>query len=229
MTFPITPAQQITLPIYGSAELRFPVNNIYCVARNYADHAREMGHDPDREPPFFFMKPANALISEHDTFAYPHHCGDVHHEVEMVVAMGEGGRHIDAASAMRHVYGYAVGLDMTCRDVQTAAKQQGRPWESAKAFAGSAPCSQIMPASICGHPQSDDLALSLNGELRQEGALPQMIWQTAELISTLSKTFQLEAGDLIYTGTPAGVGPVQPGDVLEASLGKIAHLTLHVV
>ncbi len=229
MTFPFKPSATTSLPIYGSEGMRFPVKNIYCVARNFADHAIEMGHDPNREQPFFFMKPANALITESDAFEYPNHSSDVHHEVEMVVALGRGGRNISVEDALQHIYGYAVGLDMTCRDVQAIAKKAGRPWEVAKAFACSSPCSEIMPIEVCGHPTDAEISLIINGEPRQSGNVNQMIWKTAELISTLSKVFSLEAGDLIYTGTPAGVGPVHAGDNLEARLNNVAKLHLKIV
>ena len=229
MSYPINPAQRKSLPLYGSSDLRFPVNAIYCVARNYADHAREMGQDPDREPPFFFMKPANALLHDQDNFNYPVHSNNVHHEVEMVVALQSGGRNISADEAQQHIYGYGVGLDMTCRDIQSEAKKAGRPWETAKAFPGSAPCSEIVPAEICGHPTACDISLRVNDKLVQTGNTSQMIWNTNELISTLSELFTLEPGDLIFTGTPAGVGPVTHGDQLEARLDEIAILKLSVV
>ncbi len=228
MTFPITPAAQVTLPIYGSS-LRFPVNNIFCVARNYAAHAVEMGHDPDREAPFFFMKPANALITDHEAFVYPVNSQDVHHEVEMVIALQNGGKNIPRENALDTVYGYAVGLDMTCRDIQAAAKKAGRPWDAAKGFSGSAPCSEIMPAEFSGHPEDLTISLKVNQQTRQSGNINQMIWKSAELISILSEQFILEPGDLIYTGTPAGVGPVQRGDFLEASLERVAHLRVHII
>lgn len=228
MTFPFEPPMITSLPVYGSENMRFPVKNIYCVARNFADHAIEMGHDPSREAPFFFMKPANALLTESDSFIYPDHSEDVHHEVEMVVALARGGRNIDANDALKHIYGYGVGLDMTCRDVQAIAKKAGRPWDAAKAFVGSSPCSTIMPVEVCGHLNDVSISLSINGEQRQIGNINQMIWKTAELISTLSKVFQLEAGDLIYTGTPAGVGAVKQGDRLDACLDQIARLQINV-
>ena len=229
MTFPFTPAKQPTLPIYGSSELRFPVNNIYCVARNYADHALEMGHDPTRELPFFFMKPSNALVSDNEAFRIPSSSQDVHHEVEMVIALKQGGRDILPDNALSHIYGYAVGIDMTCRDIQSVAKKAGRPWEAAKGFPGSAPCSGIIPGEICHHPQECGISLTVNGNLRQSGDIRQMIWKSSELISILSSLFTLEAGDLIFTGTPAGVGAVKSGDLLEAQLDDIATLKLHVI
>lgn len=229
MSFSVTPAQQITLPVYGAPEIRFPVNNLYCVARNYADHAREMGQDPDREPPFFFMKPANALIGDHDSFPYPENSQDVHHEVEMVIAVKKGGRNISVTDALDHIYGYGVGLDMTCRDIQANAKKAGRPWELAKAFPGSAPCSEITPVEICGHPQANDITLLVNGDLRQSGNTSQMIWNISELISTISRLFTLESGDLIYSGTPAGVASVKRSDRLEAKLEGVASLKIPVV
>lgn len=229
MTFPFEPPAITSLPIFDSKDTRFPVRNIYCIARNFADHAIEMGHDPQREEPFFFMKPANALLTVSEDLVYPSHSKDVHHEVEMVVALGRGGRNISVDDALEHIYGYGVGLDMTCRDVQATAKKAGRPWETAKAFVGSSPCSEIMPVDVCGHVNDAEIYLSINGEQRQVGNVNQMIWKTAELISTLSTIFKLEAGDLIYTGTPAGVGPVHKGDILDARLNKIAKLQISIV
>ena len=230
MAFPFTPPQQISLTIYGGSPIRFPVNNIYCVARNYADHAIEMGHDPDREAPFFFMKPANALTGPGDNFIYPDFSEDVHHEVEMVVGLQSGGRNLSKEDALACIYGYGVGLDMTARDRQSELKKAGRPWEMAKGFTGAAICSAINPVELCGkHPEATDISLKVNGELRQQGNTAQMIWKTAELISTLSQYFTLEAGDLIYTGTPAGVGAVKRGDHLECSLDDMATIELDVV
>ncbi|MDO6461470.1 fumarylacetoacetate hydrolase family protein [Granulosicoccaceae sp. 1_MG-2023] len=230
MAFPFTPPQQISLAIYGGPAIRYPVNNIYCVARNYADHAIEMGHDPEREAPFFFMKPANALSGPGDNFIYPDFSEDVHHEVEMVVGLQSGGRNLSEEEALACIYGYGVGLDMTARDRQAELKKAGRPWELAKGFSGAAVCSAISPLELCdSNPDATDISLSINGELRQQGNTAQMIWKTAELISTLSRYFPLEAGDLIYTGTPAGVGPVKPGDHLVCTLEGIAAIELDVV
>ena len=213
----IDPSPIPSLPVAGDSR-RFAVNRIYCVGRNYADHAREMGHDPDREPPFFFMKPANSIVADGKDMQYPNLSKDVHHEVEMVVAIGKGGANIPADKALEHVYGYGVGLDMTRRDLQGEAKKMGRPWDTGKAFDQSAPCAAITPASQCGHLDQGRIALLVNGEVRQEGNLNQLIWNIPDTIAYLSTLFTLEPGDLIMSGTPAGVGPVKKGDVLEGSV-----------
>ncbi len=208
---------------------RFPVHRVYCVGRNYAEHAREMGHDPDREPPFFFMKPADAIVTDGKDFAYPSHSADVHHELELVVALGSGGVGIPAARALDVVYGYAVGLDMTRRDLQAEAKKLGRPWDTGKAFDGSAPCSAVRRASEIGHPTTGGVRLDVNGATRQRGDLGQLIWKIPEMIAYLSTLFALAPGDLIFTGTPAGVGPVERGDVLMGTVDSVGTLTVRVV
>lgn len=217
-----------TLPIRGDSA-RFPVNRVFCVGRNYADHAREMGHDPDREPPFFFMKPSSAVVGDGAPFRYPGATRDVHHELELVVALGSGGSDVKVDDANSLIYGYAVGLDMTRRDLQAEAKKLGRPWETAKAFDGSAPCSEIVPAAECGHPTKGSVRLSVNGEARQQGDLADLIWSIPEAIAYLSTLFTLQAGDLIFTGTPAGVGPVQRGDQLAGAIESIGELRIEVV
>ena len=214
-----------SLPVFGETR-RFAVNRIYCVGRNYADHAREMGHDPDRELPFFFMKPASAIVTDGKDMAYPSLSNDVHHEVEMVIAIGKGGVNIPANHALEYVYGYGVGLDMTRRDLQAQSKKTGRPWDTGKAFDQSAPCAAITPVAQCGHLAQGLIKLLVNGELRQEGNLNQMIWNVPDTIAYLSTLFRLEAGDLIFSGTPAGVGPVKKGDVLDASIDGLE--TLHL-
>lgn len=202
---------------------RFPVNRIYCVGRNYADHAREMGHDPDREPPFFFMKPATSIVTDGKDMQYPSLTQDLHHEIEMVVAIGIGGSNIAPADALKHVWGYGVGLDMTRRDLQGEAKKMGRPWDTGKAFDESAPCSNLVPVSQCGHPTKGLINLKVNGVIKQEGDLAMMIWNVPDTIAYLSTLFALEPGDLIFSGTPAGVAAVKKGDVLE---GYVAGLPL---
>jgi fumarylpyruvate hydrolase len=221
---PSTPS----LAVAGTRE-RFPVHRIYCVGRNYAEHAREMGHDPDREPPFFFMKPADAIVTDGKDFAYPSHSADVHHELELVVALGSGGVGIPAARALDVVYGYAVGLDMTRRDLQAEAKKLGRPWDTGKAFDGSAPCSAVRRVSEIGHPTTGAVRLEVNGATRQRGDLGQLIWKIPEMIAYLSTLFALAPGDLIFTGTPAGVGPVERGDVLTGAVDGVGTLTVRVV
>ena len=216
-----------TIPVAGSDQV-FPVRRVYCIGRNYAAHAIEMGHDPDREPPFFFQKNPDNLTNG-DTFAYPAQSSDVHHEIEMIVALGSGGTDIPPDEALRHVWGYGVGLDMTRRDLQAMAKQMGRPWEIGKAFEGSAPVGPLVPASVIGHPAQGRVELRVNGALRQAGDLNQMIWKVPEMIACLSQYFTLAAGDVIMTGTPAGVGAVQRGDVLDGLVEGVGTLSVRVV
>jgi fumarylpyruvate hydrolase len=225
--YAIAPQPVHSLPIAGSAQ-RFAVNRIFCVGRNYAEHAREMGHDPQREPPFFFMKPATAIVADGGAFAYPTASDDVHHEVELVVAIAQGGVRITAADAPAHVFGYAVGLDMTRRDLQGQAKKLGRPWETGKAFDHSAPCSAIEPVTHIGHPARGAIELRVNGELRQSGDIADLIWNVPDTIASLSTLFALQPGDLIFTGTPAGVGPVRRGDRLVASVAGVGSLQTEV-
>ncbi|HEX5933771.1 MAG TPA: fumarylacetoacetate hydrolase family protein [Pseudorhizobium sp.] len=205
------PAAVPTLAVAGSDAL-FPIHRIYCVGRNFADHAIEMGHDPNKEPPFFFQKNPDTIVPAGEDFPYPTETADVHHEVELVVALHKGGINIPVESALDHVYGYAVGLDMTRRDLQAEAKKAGRPWETAKAFEASAPCGPLHPVSKVGHPTNGAVWMKVNGETRQNGDLNQMIWKVPEMISYLSRLFELKAGDLIFAGTPAGVGAVVRGD-----------------
>lgn len=205
----------------------FPLRRIYCVARNYADHALEMGHDPGREPPFFFQKNPQNLRSD-GLFPYPRQSADVHHEVELMVGLGIGGRDIPTDGALDHVWGYGIALDMTCRDLQAEAKKMGRPWVSAKSFEHSAPCSSIRSAAETRHPQKGAITLDVNGERRQTGDLGQQIWSVAEVISLLSREFELAPGDVVLTGTPSGVGPVQVGDLLEAKIEGVGDLRVEV-
>ena len=206
-----------SLPILGEQK-RFSVHKIICIGRNYAEHAREMGHDPEREPPFFFFKPQSALAQNGTDFIYPHYSQQVEHEIELVVAIGKSGSRIPASQAADYVAGFAVGLDMTCRDIQRQAKQLGRPWELAKGFDGSAPCTAILCGTLNDLEQYGDLILTCNGTQVQRGNWRDMVWSIPELIAEVSSYIQLEDGDLIFTGTPAGVGPVVAGDILEAIL-----------
>jgi fumarylpyruvate hydrolase len=222
------PAPVPALPVRGTDKL-FPVHRIYCVGRNYAEHAKEMGHDPNREPPFFFQKNPDSLIPGGGDFPYPAKSADVHHEFEMVVALARGGTDIPVDQALDCVYGYAVGFDMTRRDLQAEAKKLGRPWEVGKAFESAAPCSAIVPASAIGHPAKGAVWLKVNGELRQQGDLTQLIWGVPEMISYLSGLFALTPGDLIFSGTPAGVGPVKRGDLLQGGVDGIGEITVRVV
>lgn len=227
MDYVITPPAIPVLPVRGSNAV-FPVRRVYCVGRNYAAHAIEMGHDPDKEPPFFFQKnPDN--IDTGGEFPYPPASSDVHHEIELVAALAKGGTDISVENALDCVYGYTVGLDMTRRDLQGEAKQAGRPWEVGKAFERSAPCGEVVPASEIGHPDHGAIWLKVNGEMRQEGDLNQLIWKVPEVISYLSGLFTLGAGDLIMTGTPAGVAAVSRGDVLNGHVDGVGEIEVKVV
>lgn len=217
----------VALPIAGTDEL-FPVRRVYCIGRNYAAHAIEMGHDPDREPPFFFQKNPNNLDVSGE-FPYPPHSNDVHHETEMAVMLKSGGTNIPLDEAMDHVFGYGVNLEMTRRDLQAGMKKLGRPWEIGKAFERSAPITEVYPVSQVGHPDQGRVELKVNGEVRQEGDLNQMIWKVPEMISYLSEYFELAPGDVILSGTPAGVGPVVVGDVMEATIEGVGKLVVTVV
>ncbi len=217
-----------TLEVEGTSA-RFPIHRIYCVGRNYAEHAREMGHDPTREPPFFFMKPADAIVTNDGDFPYPSQSKDVHHEIELVVALAKGGTNIDASKALDHVYGYAVGLDMTRRDLQGEAKKLGRPWDTGKGFEYSAPCSRLRRAADIGHPTKGRIWLKVNGTVKQQGDLGDLIWKIPEMIAILSTLFTLQPGDLIFTGTPAGVGPVQRGDVLTGGVEGVGTIRTRVI
>ncbi|WP_349366920.1 MAG: fumarylacetoacetate hydrolase family protein [Nitratireductor rhodophyticola] len=225
--FVFPPALQPSVAVAGE-EARFPVRRIFCVGRNYAAHAREMGHEPDREPPFFFTKPADAVVDTDTVIPYPSLTKDLHHEIEMVVAIGKGGSDIDPAHALDHVYGYAVGLDLTRRDLQGEAKKKGRPWDWGKAFDRSSPCGPIVPVAETGHPSEGRVWLAVNGEIRQEGDLDELIWPVADVIALCSQAMELKAGDLIYTGTPAGVGALQPGDQVEGGVDGIGEIAITI-
>ncbi len=228
MSYVFTPPPAVSLPVRGQDD-RFPVHRVYCVGRNYAEHAMEMGHDPDKEPPFFFQKNPDNLIVPDLKFPYPPQSNDVHHEIEMVVALKKGGTDIPVENALECVYGYAVSLDMTRRDLQGQMKKLGRPWEIGKAFEMSAPCGEIVPASDIGHPENGAVWLKVNGEVRQEGDLNQMLWKVPEMISYLSGLFELVPGDIIMSGTPAGVGPVVRGDVMHGHVEGVGDLVVNVV
>ncbi len=227
MAYVVPPPAVISLPIRGSED-RFPVRRIYCVGRNYAAHAIEMGHDPEREPPFFFQKNPDNLVQD-GRFPYPPRTRDVHHEIELVAALGKGGSDIAPEGALDHVFGYAVGIDMTRRDLQGQAKDAGRPWEVGKAFEHSAPCGELAPARAIGHPERGAIWLDVNGARRQEGDLAQLIWKVPEVIAELSKLFVLASGDLIMTGTPAGVGAVVRGDVMRGGVAGVGEIGVEVV
>ncbi|HEX2814005.1 MAG TPA: fumarylacetoacetate hydrolase family protein [Sphingopyxis sp.] len=215
-----------TTAIAGSDD-RFPVRRIFCVGKNYADHAREMGGDPAREPPFFFSKPADALVAGAGDIAMPPRTANLHHEVELVVALAKGGNNIASDDAEAHIFGYAVGNDLTRRDLQADAKAGGRPWDMAKGFDHSAVLSPIRPAADIGHPQRARIWLSVNGDVRQDGDIADMIWPVADIIAELSTYVELRPGDLIYTGTPAGVGRIVAGDVVEGGIDGVGTIANH--
>ncbi|WP_428381744.1 fumarylacetoacetate hydrolase family protein [Nevskia ramosa] len=229
MTYAVPAPVQRSLTIAGSGA-RFPVNRIFCVGRNYAAHAREMGRDPDREAPFFFMKPAQAAVDAAGpvTIPYPPRTKNFHHEIELVVAIAKGGADIKVENALDHVYGYAVGLDMTRRDLQLDARDKGRPWEFGKSFAASAPIGAIARAADIGHPENAAIALTVNGQPRQASDIDKLIWSVAESIAQLSMYEALEPGDLIMTGTPEGVNPVLPGDLMLGTIAGLAGIDVRV-
>jgi len=227
-TYVISAPEIVSAPVSGAAAT-FPVHRIYCVGRNYAAHTIEMGGDPNREEPFFFQKNPDNLITNGGDFPYPPRSSNVHHEIELVVALGVGGKDIPLDKALDHVFGYAVGLDMTRRDLQDQCKKAGRPWEIGKAFEHSAPISPLVPASQIGHPKDGLIELKVNGEVRQTGDLNHMIWKVPEMIAYLSGLFELRAGDLIMSGTPSGVGAIVKGDVMEATIAGVGVLTTKVV
>jgi fumarylpyruvate hydrolase len=217
---PVTPVT--TVPVIGGDP--FPVRRIFCVGRNYAAHAREMGHDPDREPPFFFTKPADSILLTGSVMPYPPKTADLHHEIELVVAIGKGGADIAESSALDHVYGYAVGLDMTRRDLQAEAKKLGRPWDMAKGFDHSAPIAPIHRASDVGHIDHGAIWLKVNGEIRQQSDIKELIWSVPEVIAYLSGLIELKPGDLIYSGTPEGVAATVRGDRLHGHVDNLSDL-----
>lgn len=233
MDFVFAPHPVSSLPVVGS-ELRFPVRRVFCVGRNYADHAREMGATAQaegREPPFFFTKPGDAVVGGVGEVCvkYPSLTHNLHHEVEMVVALGAGAENATVDAAKDLIFGYAVGLDLTRRDIQAQAKEKGHPWDMGKGFDQSAVAGVIQPVAQVGHPAAGRIWLTVNGQTRQDGDLAAMSWKVADIIANLSTLVRLEAGDLIYTGTPAGVGPLVPGDVLEAGIDGVCTLRSRIV
>lgn len=224
-TIPVfTPPPCSSLPV-ASSRHHFPVRRIYCVGRNYLEHIREMGADA-RDPPFFFQKPADAVVHDGELVPYPSCTGDLQHEVELVLAIGRAGSSIPVSHALNYVFGYAVGIDLTRRDLQVAARKSGRPWEAGKSFDHSAPCAALVPVEHTPMPADELIELSVNGKPRQSARLSQMIWSPAEVISQLSLHYHLHPGDLVFTGTPAGVGPLWPGDHVTARLGERSTLAI---
>jgi fumarylpyruvate hydrolase len=224
--FVIAPPPVPSVPAAGGG--RFPVRRIFCVGRNYAEHVREMGGDPTREAPFFFTKPADAVLTGGTDMPYPPGTADLHHEMELVAAIGSGGSHIKPGDALGHVYGYAAGLDMTRRDLQSEAKKAGRPWDMSKGFDFSAPIGEIVPASRIGHPARGSIELKVNGKIRQSSDLNRMIWSVAETVAYLSGLVRLAPGDLIFTGTPEGVAAVRRGDLLEGVVESIGSVRTRI-
>ena len=229
MSYAISPAEQSSVAIEGSED-RFPVRRIYCVGRNYRAHAIEMGADPDRDPPFFFMKPADAIVENGATIPYPSQTSNLHHEIELVVAIDKGGKDLSLEDALNHVWGYGVGIDLTRRDIQNKAKEMGRPWDMGKGFDKSAPCTALRPVSDVGHPDTGNGAIwiKVNGETKQESTLDLHIWDTAETINYLSGLCELQPGDLIYMGTPEGVAAVVSGDTMEGHIDGVGDLTINI-
>jgi len=225
--FVITPPATPAVAVAGSDQT-FPVRRVFCVGRNYAAHAREMGSDPSREPPFFFTKPADAVVPASGSVPYPPSTQELHHEVELVVALRAGGADIAPEQALDLVWGYGVGLDLTRRDLQAIAKKDGRPWDMAKGFDASAPCSPLLPVSAVGHPLDASIWLEVNGQRKQEGNLNEMIWPVADVIAYLSRFVALAPGDLIYTGTPSGVDALNPGDRVRGGVDGVATFELEI-
>ncbi len=225
--YAITPPPQASVALAGETT-RFPVRRIFCVGRNYAAHAREMGKDPDREPPFFFTKPADAVVDSRSKIPYPPETNDLHYEIELVVALDKGGFRIPAADALGCVFGYGVGIDLTRRDLQQRAKDMGRPWDWAKAFDNSAPIGPLKRAGAAGHPASGRIWLAVNGAIKQDGNLTELIWPVPDIIAILSQSMELRPGDLIMTGTPAGVGAVAAGDHITGGVDRVGEIEIAI-
>jgi fumarylpyruvate hydrolase len=227
MSYVFEPPQQASVAVVGG-DARFPVRRIFCVGRNYADHAREMGADPKSQPPVFFTKPADAVAESGAVLRYPLNTSQLHHEVELVLAIGKGGAAIAENDALDHIWGYAVGVDLTRRDRQAEAKQAGAPWDVAKAFDESAPIGAITPVGVCGALNKGRIWLSVNGAVRQDADLSQMIWSIPEIIAALSRSWALRPGDLVFTGTPSGVGPLERGDQTACGADGLSPLNFSV-
>ena len=227
MNFVIDPAPMPSVAVAGSSD-RFPVRRIFCVGRNYAAHAREMGKDPDREPPFFFLKPADAVVDDGASIAYPPETSNLHYEAELIVAIGKAGRDIASEAALDHVWGYGIGLDMTRRDLQNAAKDLGRLWDWGKGFDKSAPIGPIHPVSAVGHIDKGRIWLAVDGVTKQDSDVSKLIWPIADVISIASRSMELRPGDLIMTGTPEGVGAVKAGQTMTLGVDGLGEMTIHI-
>jgi fumarylpyruvate hydrolase len=228
MTEFVLPPPPVASVAVDGIEARFPVRRIICVGRNYAAHAREMGRDPDREPPFFFLKPADTVVDDGSTALYPPETSNFHYEIELVVAIGKAGRDIPQEQALEHVYGYAVGIDLTRRDLQLAAREQGRPWDWGKGFDQSAPIAPIRPVATAGHPASGRIWLAVEGAVKQDSDIGKLIWSVPEIISIASRSMELRPGDLIMTGTPEGVGPIQRGQTMTGGIDGLGEIRIAV-
>jgi fumarylpyruvate hydrolase len=224
----VLPSWELPSVAVEGSDSRFPVHRIYCVGRNYAEHAREMGGDPNREPPFFFCKPADAVVANGSAIPYPLATQSLHHEVELVVALKSGGVHIKPEAALDLVFGYAVGVDLTRRDLQQAMREKGRPWDVGKAFDRAAPMGALLPVSANFNVSQSAIVLTVNGDVKQSSDIGDMIWNVPDIIAHLSGLFELKAGDLIFTGTPAGVGPLKPGDRVDANIGGLPALNFSI-
>ena len=220
----VLPPPPVASVAVADTDARFPVRRIICVGRNYAAHAREMGRDPDREPPFFFLKPADTVVDDGATVPYPPETSNFHYEIELIVAIGTGGANIPKERALEHVYGYGVGIDLTRRDLQLAAREQGRPWDWGKGFDRSAPIAPLHPVSEVGHPSSGRIWLAVDGQVKQDSDIAKLIWPVDDIIAIASRSMELQPGDLIMTGTPEGVGPVKPGETMTGGIDGLGNI-----
>jgi fumarylpyruvate hydrolase len=228
MTYAFPPAPVTTLPITNSTQ-DFPVSRIYCVGRNYAEHTREMGGDPNREAPFFFSKPKDAIVPSGSKIAYPQATSNLHFEMELVIAIGKEGKDLSSEEAQAHIFGYACGIDLTRRDLQGEAKEKGRPWDTGKGFDNSAPCSAVTPANLVDDLENMKIWLDVNGKRMQEAKISDMIWNSFEILAHLSHFYTIKPGDLIFTGTPAGVGKLEPGDQVDGGVDGLNTISITIV
>ena len=227
MAYVVTPPATVGVPVNGTGDL-FPVRRIFCVGRNYAAHAREMGHDPDREPPFFFFKPADTVVDDNSTVPYPPETKNFHYEIELVVAIGAGGIDVPVEKALDHVWGYGVGIDLTRRDLQLQAREQGRPWDWGKGFDRSAPMAPLRSVSEVGHPSHGRIWLAVDGAVKQESDIAKLIWPVPDIIAICSRSIELKPGDIIMTGTPEGVGPVKAGETMTGGIDGLGEIRIPV-